>query len=222
MESRVRIAFDLDGTLIASAPDIQAAANLALAELGLAPVTLQQIESFVGNGLPVLAGLVREARGVREAPDAFLLRISKHYNRLSAESDNLMPGVRAALEALAAAGWRLGLCTNKPIAATRLVLEHLRLDGLFGAVLGGDSLPQRKPDPEPLRQVLAALGTGPALFVGDGEVDAETATRAGVAFALYTKGYRKTPAEALARDRFDDYADLPALARRLARAPEGF
>lgn len=200
------------------APDIQQAVNLALSEIGAPPLGLPEVTGFIGNGLPVLVDHVRAARAVAEAPAAFEARVRTHYDRISATSGKMFEGAREALEAMAAQGWRLGLCTNKPYDATLMVLERHRLAGLFGAVLGGDSLPERKPDPTPLHRVLEALGAGPAAYVGDSEVDAETAERAAVAFAIYARGYRKAPLDALPHDAaFDDFATLPALVARIAR-----
>lgn len=214
----MRAVFDLDGTLIDSAPDIREAVNLALAELSLEPLDLSRVISFIGDGLPTLCDRVRAARQVEEAPAPFLARVRVHYDRIAATSGRMYPGAQDALEALRAAGWTLGLCTNKPYDATLAVLKHHRLDGLFASVMGGDSMEQRKPDPAPLRAVLEALGAGPAVYVGDSEVDAETAARAGVAFVLHTEGYRRTPEAELPHDAgFADFGLLPALLGRIAR-----
>lgn len=214
----MKAVFDLDGTLIDSAPDIQAAVNLALGELGLPPLDLPTVTGFIGNGLPVLVGHVRAASGVAEPQPEFVARITVHYDRISATSGAMFPGAAEALAALRAHGWKLGLCTNKPFAAVQAVLSFHDLTGVFDAVLGGDSLPQRKPDPAPLLAVFDRLGAGPAAYVGDSEVDAETATRARAPFAIYTRGYRKTPLADLPHDAaFDHFADLPAILARIAR-----
>lgn len=214
--SGARIVFDLDGTLIDSAPQIQQAVNLALAELGLAPLDLPRVTSFIGNGLPVLAERAHAAAEVAEAVPTFEARILTHYNRISAEAGQLFPGVRETLVRLRAGGARLGLCTNKPGSATQAVLKLMRLDTTFDAIVGGDSLPQRKPDPAPLFHVLNQLGTGPAVYVGDSEVDAETAQRARVPFALYTEGYRKTRVDKIPHDAaFSDFFGLSEVIQRL-------
>jgi phosphoglycolate phosphatase len=125
--------------------------------------------------------------------------------------------VPAALTALAAAGHRMAICTNKPYGPTLAVLRHLGLFGHFAAVIGGDSLPQRKPDPAPLHETVRLLGGGPVLFVGDSEVDAETAINAGIPFLLYTEGYRKAPVADLPHAAaFDDFAALSALVAGLS------
>src|SRR6056297_2519181 len=107
---------------------------------------------------------------------------------------------------------RLGLCTNKPYRPCLSVLRHLGMEGFFTEILGGDSLPVKKPDPAPLLATYAAMGPGPRVFVGDSEVDAETAARAGVPFVLFTLGYRKSPVADLPHAAaFDDFDALPGI-----------
>jgi phosphoglycolate phosphatase len=218
-ERRVKAAvFDLDGTLIDSAPDLHAAGNRVLAAEGLAPVSLDQARSFVGNGAPVFVERLIRASG--RAPDAALqARMLAAFLELYESAVHLTrpyPGAVAALEALRRDGWRLGLCTNKPLAPALAVLEHLDMAHLFDAVTGGDSLPQSKPDPAPLRHTLALLGApGRAVYVGDSEVDAATAHAAALPFALYSPGYRKSPvADLRPAFAFDDYSTLPGWLER--------
>ena len=98
------------------------------------------------------------------------------------------------------------------------LLRHLGLESRFAALLGGDSLAVRKPDPSPLHAAVTALGGGPALLVGDSEVDAETAERAGLPFVLFTRGYRHTPVDGIPHAAaFDDFAALPGIVARLSR-----
>ncbi|MFV0408799.1 MAG: HAD-IA family hydrolase, partial [Paracoccus sp. (in: a-proteobacteria)] len=124
------------------------------------------------------------------------------------------PGVEAVLAGLRADGHRLAVCTNKPEAPALAVLRHLKLDGFFEVILGGDSGLPRKPDPAPLHESLRGLGAGPVAYIGDSEVDAATAEAAGVPFLLFTEGYRKTAPEDLPHlARFDDFAMLPGLIR---------
>lgn len=218
MEGRrvTAIVFDLDGTLIDSAPDIRAIANTVLSEHGADPISLADTRRFIGNGAAVFVERMSAARGISPDPErltAMHARFEELYLN-AADHSRLFPGVTETLARLQDLGLAMGVCTNKPIAPTRFVLDHFGLAGLFSEVLGGDSLPVRKPDPEPLHAVFDALGarTGRRIYVGDSEVDAETAERAGVPFLLFTEGYRKSPVSDLPhRASFDDYRLLPGL-----------
>ncbi|QFT94215.1 Phosphoglycolate phosphatase [Roseovarius sp. THAF9] len=212
------VVFDLDGTLIDSAPDIHAAANTVLERRDIAPFTLAEARDFVGHGAAVFVERCLSARGLA-ADTGLQTEVLDDFLALYEGAVHLTrpyPGVVACLDALAAEGLKLAVCTNKPEGPTAAVLTHLGLDRYFGVVVGGDTLTVRKPDPAPLHEVTARLGAASVLFVGDSEVDAETAARAEVPFALYTQGYRRTSAEELPHDaRFDAFDDLPAIVRRL-------
>lgn len=205
------IVFDLDGTLIDSAPDLQAALNKVLAGEGAAAVTLAETVGFIGHGIPNLVAQARIARGLPEARQAPMAgAMFAHYLAAPAELTRPYPGVVRLLTVLGDRGHPLGLCTNKALGPTLEILAALDLRRHFATVIGGDSLPQKKPDPAPLHAAFAALGPA-QLYVGDSEVDAETARAAGVPFALYTQGYRKAAVadlpHALAFDRFDALLD---------------
>jgi phosphoglycolate phosphatase len=208
------IVFDLDGTLIDSAPDIHAAANKVFEAKGLQPFSFAVVRGFIGNGVGVLVSRLLQSQGL-DGAGPLHAELVESFVKLYEEAfdlTSLYPGVLQALDTLAAEGHRLGICTNKPAVPARAALRHFGLDRHMQVVIGGDSLAQRKPDPAPLHAALAALGAGPALFVGDSEVDAETAKSAGVALALYTEGYRKTLPEAMdAKLIFSDYGTLPRL-----------
>ncbi len=205
-----RIVFDLDGTLIDSAPDIAAAANRTLAEVGVTPLSLAQARSFVGGGAPIFVERMAAARGLAD-PAVLLPRFLHHYEGAVAHTV-IYPGVEDALARLRAGGHRLGLCTNKPVGPTRSVLAHFGWDAMFDIVVGGDSLAVCKPDPAPLLAAFEDLGEGPCLYVGDSEVDAETAARAGVPFVLFTEGYRKSPVADLQHGAlFSDWAEVPGV-----------
>ena len=194
------VVFDLDGTLVDSAPAIMGVAGRFLAELGAKPLNLAETKRFVGRGVPRFLEQALAARGIgMEGFDRHLARFHALYEAAPGEENVPYPGVGEMLEALAGAGVALGLCTNKPAAPTRNVLESLGWGGVFGAVVAGDTLPVKKPDPAPLTHAIAALGADPAavLYVGDSETDAETAAAAGIPFALYSEGYRKSPVEAM-------------------------
>jgi phosphoglycolate phosphatase len=210
-----RIVFDLDGTLIDSAPDIHLAVNLMLSEQNLAPLDLADVTAFIGNGVPNLVRLAMQARDIDMTQhDACVTSMTHHYGQVNGQLTRLYPGVRIALEQLQRNGHKLALCTNKPLEPACQIVETFELTALFDQIIGGDSLAQRKPEPAML---LACLTNGSGLYVGDSEVDAETADRAGVPFALFTQGYRKTPvAQLVHRYTFDDFSDLAAIVERFA------
>ena len=207
------IIFDLDGTLIDSAPDICAAGNAVLRAQGVPEMDLPEARGFIGGGAPILIARMIAARGLDPALQPEMLAHFLNLYEDAVHLTTLYPGVEQCLTALAGAGHTLGICTNKPGAPTQSVLRHFNLLDRFGAVFGGDTLLVRKPDPAPLIACHDALGGGAMLYVGDSEVDAETAQRANAAFALYTPGYRKTPvAELYHTAAFDHFDALPDIA----------
>lgn len=215
-----RVVFDLDGTLIDSAPDICGIANRLLAARGVAPITLAEARGFIGNGAAVFIARMRAARAIPDSEQTALLADFIADYDAAVGLTTLYPGVREALAQLVTEGHVLGICTNKPARPARAVLDHFGLTSLFGVIIGGDSLPQRKPDPAPLHAAFAALAPGPQVYVGDSEVDADTATAADVPFLLFTEGYRKSALDSIRHAAaFDDHAGLPALVAALAVTP---
>lgn len=210
------VIFDLDGTLIDSAADIHAAVNQVLAEEGHPSLTRAAVTAMIGNGVGVLLDRVIAATALEPAQrDRLLTRFMLIYELGSATLTQAYDGVPEALAALSKSGLTLGLCTNKPLRPTLAVLGALGWQGHFASVICGDSLPTRKPDPAMLHACIARVGGGPVLYVGDSEVDAETAHAAGVGFLLFTEGYRKSPvAELEPLASFNHFSDLPALVSR--------
>lgn len=211
------IVFDLDGTLVDSAPDIHAALNLVMTGAGADPFDLAAVIGFIGNGIPKLVERAMRARDLPQAGHADLTaRMMQVYGAASSVLTRPYPGLVPALAALRTKGHVLGVCTNKPEAPARDILRALDLDAQFDVVIGGDSLAVKKPDPAPLQAAFAALPEGPQIYVGDSETDAETALRAGVPFLLFTEGYRKSPVEDLPQlARFDHFDVLAPLVTEL-------
>jgi phosphoglycolate phosphatase len=192
------LVFDLDGTLVDSAPDLHAAANLMLEDMRLAPMPLAKVRGFVGNGIGKLVERCLEAakEPSKGQPLARAVeRFKAHYAAAPAVLTRPYDGVEAMLGSLTARGLLLGVCTNKPEDLTRQVLAGTGLDRHLRAVVGGDTVSAMKPDPAPLLHCLRLLGAGAeeTLYVGDSEVDADTAAAAGMEFALWSGGYRKRP-----------------------------
>lgn len=181
--------FDLDGTLIDSVPDLTAAVNRLLAEEGHAPMQRSEVQSYVGDGAPMLVKRVMVARGLASARHQELTdRLVTDYTKRSSELTTIYPDVVDVLAMLRQRGHRLGLCTNKPGRATSAVLDALGLAGLFDTVVAGDTCAERKPHPAPLLAAAAPLGL-PSIFIGDSVVDARTAEAAGIPFLLFEEGY---------------------------------
>ena len=209
------VAFDLDGTLIDSAPDMHRAVNLMLADLGCNPLTLDDIRSMVGDGASALIARALAARQcVNVDTGKALADFLRHYEANPTAHTRPFPGVAETLERLQAFGLNLAICTNKPTRLTEMILERLDLTRFFKRVVAGDSMPFRKPDPRALLEVLNGFGTPPAaaILVGDSEVDAATAEAAKVPFILMTYGYHRGPIDAISSiatlDHFGEIATL--------------
>ena len=220
----MRLIFDLDGTLIDSAPDLNVAANRMLAEMFDAPpVPLETFATFIGNGIPKQVERSLRHAGLEVSPETFeeaVATFKRHYAAAPAERTIVFEGVREALEALKERGARMAVCTNKSEDLAWLALEGLGMAHFFDALVGGETLPVKKPDPEPLHECARRLGGGAAVFyVGDSETDEKAAAAAGYPLLLYTAGYRKKPVEEFeAAGTFGHFSELPGLVERLAGA----
>jgi phosphoglycolate phosphatase len=209
------VCLDLDGTLIDSAPDLAAALNRRLAANGLAPHPLGAVKRMIGDGARMLLtrGFAAAGRTLSEAElaaevAAFILDYEAH----SLVETRPFPGVEAALDALADAGFTLAIVTNKPEGPTHTILRRLGLDHRFATVAGGDSFPVRKPDPGHLTGALDRLGipAGDAVMVGDHRNDLLAARGAGVRAIYATFGYGEEDHRALgAHAAIERFAALP-------------
>ncbi len=220
----MRLIFDLDGTLIDSAPDLNAAANRMLAELfGAPPVPLETFATFIGNGIPAQVERTLGHAGVEVSPHGFeeaVAAFKRFYAQAPAEKTIVFEGVREALEALGAAGARMAICTNKSEDLAWLALKGLGLDKHFAALVGGETLAVKKPDPAPLIECARRLGGQDAVFyIGDSETDEAAALAAGYPLLLYAAGYREKPLEDFAAAGvFAHFGELPELVNRLGSA----
>jgi phosphoglycolate phosphatase len=205
------IIFNLDGTLIHSAPDLQAAVNVALGVMDRGPLDLQTIVSFIGDGVEKLVERSLQKTGsltedlYHEALGLFL----KSYTRNTSTLTQPYPGVVPFLEELRAAGISLGICTNKPTQTARDICDQLELTRFFKVIAGAEPYLAKKPDPSSLLGCLAELEgiAASSLYVGDSAVDYETSLNAHVRFRLYAGGYLNADLPGLSsKDRFDDWA----------------
>jgi phosphoglycolate phosphatase len=213
--------FDLDGTLVDSVPDLAAAANQLLAEIGYPPLDMAAIAGMVGDGVAKLVERVLAARQVNAvAPASATRRFAALYEANATTLTRPYPGVEAVLEDLTRGGAKLALCTNKLEQVTRAVLEGLGLARFFPVVLGGDSLPTRKPDPGPLLAALRRIDVAPeaAAMVGDHRNDVLAARAAGVAAIFARYGYGSATLGELRPDAIiDAFSELPRALARIGR-----
>jgi phosphoglycolate phosphatase len=184
------VIFDLDGTLADTARDLTAAANHIRRQSNMADLSVPEVCEYVGDGARclverVLPGLA--AADIERALESFLL----YYERHLLDCTRLYPGVDELLGRLTAAGVTCSVLSNKPVAFCRALLQGLGVLDRFGAVIGGDSLAARKPDPGGVEHLRAISGTARErmLLVGDSEIDARTAAAAGIAFCPVTWGF---------------------------------
>jgi phosphoglycolate phosphatase len=194
MNRPAALAFDLDGTLIDSRRDITTAVNRTRAELGLQPIPLEAVVTMVGEGARLL---VERALGPAFSPqqvDAAFARYLGHYEEVCLDETRAYPGIEEMLATLSGR-YPLALLSNKGEALSRKVLDGLGLARHFREILGGDSLPTRKPDPTGLWVLAGRLGVpvDRLLLVGDTWIDAETAHNAGSPFALVEWGFPRPP-----------------------------
>lgn len=211
------IIFDLDGTLIDSAPDLRTACNKLLATYQRRPITMEETKKFVGNGAVKLVERAFAATGtpvqeqeIAELTDGFLAFYAGH----EADETQPYPGVMALLDQLVGQGYRLALCTNKPKAPTENLLRDLGMSGFFELVLGGDELARKKPDPQMIHYVLEEMRVSAeeAIMVGDSSNDIDAARNAGVPSIAVSYGYRKVPVNELEADYIvDHFADLTGI-----------
>ncbi len=208
--------FDLDGTLVDSAEDIAEAVNRMREELGGSRVPVGTVLGWVGDGVGHLVETALADGGIEVPLAAAMPAFMRHYRDCLLRSPRLFTGVREALGVLHAQGVPMAICTNKPGAMVGPLLDHFGIAGLFALVIGGDTLPVRKPSGEPLRHIAAHFGVdiGQALMVGDSGTDYAAARDAGMPIALVRYGYPRGLdfAQVNAVAVVDDLRCLPGLA----------
>ncbi|GGD41318.1 HAD-IA family hydrolase [Sinisalibacter lacisalsi] len=215
------VIFDLDGTLADTSGDLVAAANACFGDLGLGDLldpAADAATAFRGGRAMLRLGFSRAGQGGEAEVDRAFPRLLDHYAAHIDVHTKVYPGAVEALEGLRRAGYLLAVCTNKPEGLAETLLSRLDLRGYFGAVIGADTLPTRKPDAAPYRAAVAGAGgeLARSYLLGDTETDRETARAAGVPSALVTFGPSGRGVEALLPEGLlDHYDDLAGLTRRL-------
>jgi phosphoglycolate phosphatase len=181
--------FDLDGTLIDSKLDLALSVNAVLKEMGRDQLSLEQISSYVGQGAPTLIALALGHGATKEERLRGLQFFIEHYSIHKLDHTMLYPGVREALDALS--NMPLAVLTNKPVGASRGILQGLGVARHFKVVYGGNSFERKKPDPQGVEAILREFGATPAqaMIVGDSEIDVQTARNAGTWVCGVTYGF---------------------------------
>ncbi len=209
------IIFDLDGTLIDTAPDLVDTLNVVFASHGLRPVAYDAARTMIGGGVKRMIERGLNAEGIACAPadvDRLYAAFIDHYAAHIVDRSRPFPGLEAALDFLAARGFRLAVCTNKLEWLSVRLLDRLGLASRFSAICGQDTFGVQKPNPEILRRTVARAGGNMqrAVMVGDSTTDIRTARAAGVPVAAVDFGYSEVPVTQLGADRiishFDDLA----------------
>ena len=219
------ILFDLDGTLIETAPEIADAVNDTLTGLGHAPVSQKEVDDWIGHGtrellikaLAKVLGTTTQQVREAEAFPAIEAEFGQHYQRRCGTRSHLYPHVRETLQALRAAGVKLVVMTNKEGRYTRVVLDAHQMAPLFDHVISGDTLPVKKPNPAGIDDCLQRFGVARerTLFVGDSSIDVATARNAQITVWALPYGYNMgEPIESCQPDRV--IADFSALTAGLS------
>ena len=219
------VVFDLDGTLVDTAPDLIGSLNAALVRGGLSPIAYAEARNMIGGGARrmIESALKFEGRDLSDGVDDRVFdEFIEHYAAHIADRSQSFPGLEQALDRLAADGCQLAVCTNKLEGLSRLLLDALGLTPRFAAICGQDTFQIQKPDPEILRRTISAAGgeLSQAVMVGDSGTDIATARAAGVPVVAVDFGYSDTPIKELRPDRvishFDDLAAaVLAVTRRI-------
>ena len=220
------VVFDLDGTLVDTAPDLAATLNVILVREGLPPVGYEAARNMVGGGARVMLerGLAAAGRDLpATAVDVLTRDFVEHYAAHIADRSVPFPGAEVALDVLAARGYRLAVCTNKLEWLSVRLLDALGLSKRFAAICGADTFGISKPDPEILHRTIARAGAadGVAVMIGDSRIDIATARAANIPVVAVDFGYSDTPVATLAPDRIiSRFAELPEAVFALIGGPK--
>jgi phosphoglycolate phosphatase len=206
------IVFDLDGTLVDTAPDLVATLNIVFEREGIPPVPYATARNLIGGGAMAMIkrGIAAEGRSVTpDKLDQLFADFIAHYTEHVADLSLPFPGLIDALDTLSQRGHRFAVCTNKFERQSQLLLNHLHLADRFDAICGRDTFGIPKPDPEILRRTIAAAGGTPqhAIMIGDSETDISTARAAGIPVVAVDFGYSERPVAEYGPDRLISHFD---------------
>lgn len=217
MQHLKTLLFDLDGTLIDSAPDIIAALNQILNDLGYESVNYSEFRQSAGDGAKKLLErvLIKKNITLTDKELSYQVdRLLKYYYQIMTNNTALYPGVSETLCNLRESGMSLGICTNRPSPSTKYLLKHFSLTDLFGTVICSDNITAKKPNPLHLQKAIKNLNSIPeaTLMVGDTATDVAAARNANLKVVAVAYGYSKVPAKQLGADAvLEDFAELPQL-----------
>lgn len=209
------LVFDLDGTLVDTAPDLLGALNVALKAEGLGPLGIDEVRMLVGAGVRALVerGLNHHGRSLPERRiDELMTIFLAHYTDHIADASRPYPGVLDCLLDLKSQGWRFAVCTNKLEAYSVKLIGQLKMSHWFEAICGGDTFVVRKPDARHLTGTIERAGGGKAIMVGDSRTDVDTARAAGIPVIGVSFGYTDVPMKDLKPDVLIDHFDQLAAA----------
>jgi phosphoglycolate phosphatase len=217
------IVFDLDGTLVDTAPDLIATLNLILEREKLPAMAYEEAHQLIGGGARTMIQRALVADGKDAAKpelDRLFGQFVDHYAAHIADRSRVFPGVEAALDDLSAAGYRLAVCTNKLEWLSVRLLDALGLTSRFAAICGQDTFGMQKPDPRVLRLTIEKAGGEPtkAVMVGDSGTDVRTSRAAAIPVIAVDFGYSEVPIHSLGPDRIiSSYSELPAAITAIER-----
>jgi phosphoglycolate phosphatase len=210
------IVFDLDGTLIDTAPDLVDTLNVVFAREGWPPVPYDTARKLIGGGARMMIARGIEAEGIVIEParlERLFADFIAHYSEHVADRSRPFPGLTDALDGLASGGYRFAVCTNKLERLSVLLLKQLKLADRFAAICGQDTFGIQKPDPEVLRRTIVAAGGSPphSIMIGDSATDIRTARAAGIPVIAVDFGYSEHPVSEYGPDLIiSHFAQLPA------------
>ncbi|MDT9598438.1 phosphoglycolate phosphatase [Sphingosinicella rhizophila] len=214
------VIFDLDGTLADTAFDLAAALNHALTRMGREAVPTPSVQRLIGHGARALLrrGLAATGEANEDLVEQGMPLFLDFYATNICVGTKIYPDLESALDALRARGLRIGICTNKLESLTMKLVEALGWQDRFDAIVCGDTLPVRKPDPAPLREAIARAGGQSGILVGDSITDADTARAAGLPFVAVSFGFSDRPVDQLGADVvIHGYVDLVPALQKLER-----